>query len=571
MFNRLKAVRAIAAAAAVAMLGSLAVTAPAMAEETVTPLTPDATGTITIDNVEAGVHATAYKIAKVNVDGKTNTPLDPEFTWDESVASWVRAKYRSYISDANAVSDVFQQMPSDTDGLEKTEDGQNTGNATKLATFYDDLTSAIANGDTPATPDAAEQTATGDTLTFENLPLGDYLVLLKNTDTGDSLTNGTTVYRPIGVAIQPEWNEKTKVWTVKNATATAKRSNASIDKSINEDAKDHISGEDAKDAGSDTVAIGDEVTFDLRSDVPVFPANAVEKNYMIADAMGTELTLNEGSIKVWGYEGAKFGNAHDEDTPVPADAYTLTVNGKDLDGKDATFTLNFDYEKIRKWDYIHVQYTATVNENAKVDTAIDNTAKLQYTNNPYEQDSHTTIPDKVKVYTYGIKVLKVGVVDGVEKGALTGAEFSLRVNDKSAPIAFVKVGDAKDGHYRKATAEDKAESTVTNLVVGETEDTKGRLTLDGLDKGKYQLVEEKAPADYNKLSAPIDVTIEAERDRGEFTGKVVNQTSGYWDGTVTNRKGRLPNTGSIGTTVFTVGGILLVAAGISIVARKRRS
>ena len=101
----------------------------------------------------------------------------------------------------------------------------------------------------------------------------------------------------------------------------------------------------------------------------------------------------------------------------------------------------------------------------------------------------------------------------------------------------------------------------------------GRISFTGLKEGTYKLVELKAPAGYNKLSAPIEVVISATyNDDGTLKNNTVT-ANGTPNSTVTvvNKKGTLlPSTGGMGTVVFTVAGVAIVAAGIIwTVVRKR--
>ena len=84
----------------------------------------------------------------------------------------------------------------------------------------------------------------------------------------------------------------------------------------------------------------------------------------------------------------------------------------------------------------------------------------------------------------------------------------------------------------------------------------GKIVIKGVDLDKYTLVETAAPAGYNKLNDPVDVTV---LDTNALTVEVPNAT-----GT------ELPSTGGMGTTIFyIVGAVLVIGAGVVLVAKKR--
>lgn len=585
MFNLKKSgIAAVAVTAVAAMLGSFGLAAPALADETAT--TADATGSITVNEVQGGATVTAYKIIDINYDRTTLQPLSPQYTWDDAVASWVEG-YDStngvdYIGKDNAVTSDYAKLQNDLSGAPK-KDGSYSSD---IAKFYDQLSNALGKGKLALVP-AGSATAAGaedsTTVVLDKLPVAGYFVKITNKGGNTEGNVGSTVadysYRPVAVTVGLD-QEDGKPWEVVNATINAKRSKANIDKSVNENSSDHNSGKNEQDTGSDTVGIGSDVRFDLRSDVPVFPKDAIEKKYVIVDTMDNALTPKYGdTFKVWGYNDNKFPtDGSDEKNVLTAGTdYTLTEEkATDLDGNAVTWRLDFNYENIRKYDYIHVEYHATVNENAKVDTAIPNQAKLQYTNNPYEENSHRTIPDEVKLYTFGIKVLKQFYDNGkLVTGTLPkGAEFAVyRGAGSTTKLEFVKQGD----NYRPKTDKDAASAVVTDLPV----DSTGHIHVYGLNKGSYELEETQAPTGYAKLAGRIAVTITPQKNaNGEYTGGVDGEDSkvegetpevGFVSTVAGNSRGWLPKTGSAGMVVMTVAGVLLVAAGVTVLARKRRA
>ena len=128
-------------------------------------------------------------------------------------------------------------------------------------------------------------------------------------------------------------------------------------------------------------------------------------------------------------------------------------------------------------------------------------------------------------------------------------------------------------------------------------DKDGKFNIVGLDCGEYLLTEIKAPAGYNLISPDIVVEIKATTENGkDYTDELhdqasnaltklevnvpVNGTDALKEGDaakgsvkiqVENNSGStLPETGGIGTTLFyIVGAILVIGAGVILVARRR--
>ena len=555
MFQKVK--RGIVAALAIAMtatMGGFGLASSANADDTPAQT---GTGTITITGLsDSSVTVKAYKIIDESVDA-SNAPTSG-LTWNDAVASWVRGNYSQYIGENNTVSKTYQDLTGDstndpTSGIDSTTNATTTGD---VAEFLDKL---AASGTLTWAQVTASSSQKGEDVALK-LPVGGYYIEITSTD-------GPYVYRAIAANVLPTQNGGQ--WTIDSQTITAKRSKASIDKVVNGDRTDKNinTGKDYKGQGSDTVSIGDTVTFDLYTDVPVYPSNAKNKQYLISDVMDEEQGLTFGEIvKV---EATKDAASDSENyTPLAAnDAYTLNNPGTDAAGTATTFTLNFNYEKIRAYKKIHVKYTATVNENAKPGTAMENDAKLQYSNNPYTNEGYHTEEDKTKVYTFGIKVFKQD-----ESGkALTGAEFNL-ADSNNTTLQFVRLGE---GQYRLAKEGEQGAATTTLAV-----NKKGQLNVYGL-KGAdangnsltYKLTETKAPDGYVKLTSPISVTLTPQKDsNNDYTGTLGTTTdAGYVTENVKNQKsGTLPQTGGIGTIIFRVLGALMVAGGVLLIGSRRK-
>ena len=97
-----------------------------------------------------------------------------------------------------------------------------------------------------------------------------------------------------------------------------------------------------------------------------------------------------------------------------------------------------------------------------------------------------------------------------------------------------------------------------------TTDENGEAKFEGLEDGTYELIEVVAPAGYNLLTAPVEATV---------SGSDTDTTTLSVSKTIENNSGTvLPSTGGIGTTIFyVVGSILVVAAGVLLITKKRMS
>ena len=247
--------------------------------------------------------------------------------------------------------------------------------------------------------------------------------------------------------------------------------------------------------------------------------------YKLTDTLSKGLTMDTGSVKVLiGGEDV----TENENVTVIAGANELIV----------TFNmLNFQ-DKVGQ--EIKVTYEASLNEDA-VNGVLGNPneVELEYSNDPQDQTSTDTTTDEEKVHTAAIKVLKFE--EGYEDKVLSGAKFVL------------KNGEGADGTYYKLV--DGKITWVDNIEEADekTTNAEGIVEFKGLKNGTYYLVETEAPEGFNKLTDPIEVTIDYE-----------NQTEiEFQEAKVANSTGvELPGTGGAGTTLFAVlgGGIILVAA-----------
>lgn len=316
--------------------------------------------------------------------------------------------------------------------------------------------------------------------------------------------------------------------TMPDVTIKEKNSQPTVDKQVQENSNGTWG--DTNDAN-----IGDTVNFKTTINV----VDGQPKNYVLHDKMSDGLTFDAGSVEV------KIGDR----TLTPGSDYTLIANPKD----GCTFEIEFKENVLKPNDVVIVTYSATLNEKAVIHPEPNtNETKLVY-----GEGSETTW-DETKTFTYQFDLVKTKT----DKTVLDGAEFKLYdAKTEGNEIALIDEGN---GVYRVATAAEKAAEGFVSATI-----KAGKVTIKGLDSGTYYLEETKAPAGYNVLAERVEVKI----DHANLTATVEGDTYVSGGVQVINQTGaELPSTGGIGTTIFyVVGGLLVVAAGVLLVTRKRMS
>ena len=299
--------------------------------------------------------------------------------------------------------------------------------------------------------------------------------------------------------------------------------------------------EDGTEVDADTAAAGDEVDFKLESNVPQDLLNYLEPDPADPPQVAVNaIEPNSGTYPLTFHDNMDeaFENPTNfvvkvGDTVLTEGQYTLVTAGlTDSCDFEVTVDLVALYEAglISEDDLgvtpVTVTYTATLKEGT---TAGDyyNTAWVSYPNSETEQD-------KVKVETFKIDVFKYDQAD--EKG-LAGAEFAL----------YDETAIDQDGNLIEG-----ATPVLEGIVSGED----GHVVIDGLDAGKYALVETKAPDNYVKSDTPLMLTIEAGIEPNVVNVKFANS--------------KIPHTGGMGTTLFTIGGVVLLAAAGTLFVVSRR-
>ena len=300
-----------------------------------------------------------------------------------------------------------------------------------------------------------------------------------------------------------------------------------------------------KTADQTDVEVGQTVNYTITGKVPDY-TGFTSYTYKVADTMSEGLTFNQNSIKV---------------TVGGVDKTADCTIGKNVGENANSFTVTIPVldKKYTIGAEIKVTYSAVVNKQA-VARISSNEAKLTYSNDPITGATYTTTPTVVNVYTSKIVIDKVEkVAEGTTAKKLAGAEFVLYkkvpAGEKTSNFYYKWNDTAKKVEW----VEEQPGVTAACTVV--TTDDKGAASFDGLANDTYYLVEIKAPAGYNQLTAPVEVKVEGGTAEANLTvtAKVENQA-----GTL------LPSTGGMGTTVFYVLGTVLVMGAVVLLVTKKR-
>ena len=394
------------------------------------------------------------------------------------------------------------------------DDATAVANFAKLALAYakdngiSPVKSSLNDGEMTKTTDPDTENISGK---FSDIPLGWYLV-----DSSVGALCGLTTTNP-------------------NASVNAKNGTPSLDKQVQEDSTNNWGDKNTADIGQ---------TVNYRVTITV---HAGAENYVLHDKMSTGLTFD----KVTGVELVDPG-ANQTSTLVEGTDYTVVATDSVTDG--CTFEVRFAKElcdKLETNDKLIVYYQAMLNKNAIIaGEGNENDSWLEY------GEGNFTTHDTTQTYSFGFDVIKTDS----QNTLIDGAEF--KIYDALTGGNEVKVVLMDDNvTYRRARADEAGVPIVVK---------NGKVRVVGFDNGTYYLEETVAPDGYNKLTARQKFIISDANLDSIFNGDIYSTGSGVH---VVNKTGSmLPETGGLGTVIFlTIGGVVMLSAGILLFAKKRMS
>ena len=296
-------------------------------------------------------------------------------------------------------------------------------------------------------------------------------------------------------------------------------------------------------------------------------------------------------------------------------------------------TSNIQDAAVKDGYIFEIEYQATLDENAhiyddaeteegqtsiKYTDGIALTDQIYGTHNTDKRNTNSTILtygnhsdttwDDATVTTYQFDIVKTKEDQHLLEGAIfslykateaTSGSGDYEGYNKGANALVFNTGSDNEYYFAGDAVTTPGSGQVNQLV-----STDGnQIHVEGLEDGYYLLYEDTAPAGYNKLSHPILIYINGdEANDGSKTENTTLSKEGTLDtvvtlnnGTKTETKGvepdatittsvhtsdgigiinksgtELPSTGGIGTTIFyVIGSILVVGAGLVLVAKRR--
>lgn len=267
---------------------------------------------------------------------------------------------------------------------------------------------------------------------------------------------------------------------------------------------------------STTTLPGETVEFRIST---VAPGDISEYNeFALSTTIKPELDFTTGTVTVYLNDTGT--------TLVEGVDYVLTEPSEGNGNKLTVELTPTGIGKVNPGDTFYVEYETVVNDTAIPGTPITSTADVNWDNNKGSIDSDVSTPTNTDVIVGEVTITKVDKTSG---DPLSGATFMLQQWNGSSWVD----------------------------VLGKTTDVTGILSWSNLENGSYRLVETKAPTGYKLLANPIEFTIDGTNNTRTFTIENI-------------KMGILPQTGGIGTLVFTLTGLLLMAVSVVLLLKNRK-
>lgn len=324
---------------------------------------------------------------------------------------------------------------------------------------------------------------------------------------------------------------------------------------------------------SDVFKTDEEITYVIVYDVPDLRNMTVDSDliYKVYDKMDNQ-TFKDGSLKL-----SIRKSINDIIDQANKDYYIFKFedeNGSLDDTEKKNFSVQLtekalneikaNYEKWSKYKIV-IEYVATLDSDAKFEN--NNMTYLKYANNKTEKAI-------TQVYTYKMNIHKK-FSDGSTD--FNGIEFKLFDEKKEKVYKFKKA----IGTYTHSNST----SGTTDILKPNSE---GKINIFGLDAGTYWLVETKTKPGFEAKELKVTINpnfgygtsipnlgiVDDEKDYVSIIKENLNKIeldTGVNVEVVNRVKGLLPETGSIGTIIFTLVGLALITLAISMFRKNNKN
>lgn len=317
--------------------------------------------------------------------------------------------------------------------------------------------------------------------------------------------------------------------SLKDTTINAKKIPTTVTKEI-------TAGDTDK---NNVVKTGDVLTYQVKAFVPfIDAAKDKDRTFFVYD----QLT------------GAKYVNKNEATITVDGQAYTTTaIRYNDKEGK---FSLDLsslveDTSNSKAGQEVVITYKVEVtSENDE----ITNIAKAGHTDG--EQFGGVT----TKIYEGNITLTKTNDYNDKENKTdmvkLAGAGFEVRKDAETAALTFVKLGE---GVYKYDPT-----GTITEVVTN----ADGTVKVQGLDVGTYKFKEITAPQGYSVNTTEATAILALGKNETSASMPLTDETDMR-----DSKLSSLPSTGGMGTYLFTIIGVVVMAgaAGAFFISRRKGS
>lgn len=550
--------------------------------------------TVTFEDADYAASTTYKGIqifkAKVTTTGGNTTVSSIEWASSEAKTAVVKAiKTKDASYDSENAQDAADWLSTKSEV---------TGTDSKVAS--DNVLSLIADGLKSST---AWKETSEDSASLSGLGAGYWLFL--------TATSGKPADKSTDVFTSPVY---AVIDGVNATTVTPKKGVPTVEKKVLDDADaadvTDIKGSNKWNGVADS-QIGQEVNYKLTGTIASNYATFGTYAYKFTDGLSNGLDYVKGSVKVYALNGETYSEIESSNyTVTDADASnnnTLTVEFKTGDGKKGLK----DVTSVTADTKIVVFYKSKLNGNAVIGNAVDgnkcgnpNTVKLEYSNNPYAEDTGETIEDAVADFAFRLNLNKVD--QGTEKG-LAGAVFTIQSADSNTQDQYIASKDDPTAGVVAGQLVTVADVNHLPDYVTFTSDKDGKIPVSGLDAGSYKVTEVKAPGDSYTKAKPFtfkitptydDATMkvtelkaevsDSDKGRGDIAFGTLDGTAGDnklngTEGTGTNaatgeitinvgntKSVGLPLTGLNGVTFTWIAGGAVLCIGVAHLIRSRK-